>query len=215
VKKRKHPTGAHEDPTSRHVVPSRGGRSRGDGWAIATFLGIIFTGTLVVLCLYSAIPAYKAGRFTSITAAQLEGGARPASGWVELGGVALERERVREVVGRRLRYLHPDYVPVMSAAQRGPPIQPSAFLYVAGRHHEHYDWKASSFRGTVSMMSMPSQVRETFERHGVHPAPNAILINFDEEPPELKENAGKFLCGAVTLGLITVGLGLIARGKST
>src|SRR4051812_26679666 len=136
VKKRKHRSSAQEGPLPRHETPSRtGGRSRGDGWAIATFLGIIFTGTLVVLSLYSAIPAFKAGKLTSITAAQLESGARPLSGWVDLSGVALERERVREVVGRRLRYLHPDYVPVMSAAKRNPPIQPSAFLYVAGRHH--------------------------------------------------------------------------------
>src|SRR4051812_24832315 len=99
VKKRKHRSNPINDASAPTDAPRRTRSRRGDGWGIAAFLGVLLTGTLLVLCLWQAIPGFTRGQLTSISAAQLEAGARPASGWVELSGVALDRERMREYLG--------------------------------------------------------------------------------------------------------------------
>jgi len=200
-----HPRSATHSSTTRRSIRS-GERS---GWYIGMVVGAIGTMIMLALAGWDAGVALTRGDLTRITAAEMERGTKPKSGWVEVSGVPAMREAI-DVSGQyKAHHWSQTYVPLLGEA-RELPADAEVFLCVDDGHRRGFSSKAASFRGTVSIQTLPNEVWHDFEKRGLHPGRHNVVINFGESPAELMGEAKEVLRVAGVLGVVTLVMGVIA-----
>jgi hypothetical protein len=188
-----HPAaGSHDavSPPSHHTtVRTRHRGRRGSNWYIVALIAAIATAIFLVMSAFNAIVASTRGDLTTTTAAALESGVAPASRWVDVSGVAVTRGSVEISHSGRGRSWSVWYVPVIPPG-RDPAGHATVFLSIDDQHHRQFTATTMpAFRGTVSLTSLPNDVKARFAERGLQVDSTHIVINFGESPSELLGNA--------------------------
>jgi hypothetical protein len=155
-----------------------------------------------------------ASRMIEFSVGQLEQGGSAPGLWLALRGRKLldEAQRIEDSYSSIK-----DYIPVVSGNWKaGQPV--AAFIEVtnSSRDDQIRNRYIDRHEGMVDSTGLPGMVRVAFERHGLAPAGNYILVEYGRTPADARKSARDFLIIAGICALAAFAAGawaLYARKK--
>lgn len=164
--------------------------------AILGGIGLAFVG----FGLYELFDSQTAGKQTTMDVADIERGNKPVSRWLVVKGYPAD-PIVESKDGSDKDY----YFPLVSSHET---TSPTVFVRLDGerelraldadleRQFEKRPDATPTFDGILQRTGLPPVVRREFEKHGASASPNAVVLDYGEEP------AGKWAGG---LGVLIMG----------
>jgi hypothetical protein len=157
-----------------------------------------------------------AGKLTAVSAAALEAGQDPGSRWLQVqgrpraeddlvmedpGGGPMEQDHYLPLVSEQWRQGQPVAVYLKASGPR--------FVEVKGR------LRGGTYEGLAWPSGLPGPVRVEFEKRGLTPARNYLLLDYGNRPGNMVDIGALFLClGLGVLGVTAVAWGVMAyRGR--